>query len=395
MYYPNAVQPGSAGFWPNGYPIATQQQQAVPAMYYQVPTTTVPEIVVQQPQQQVVPTAYYQMPELVVQQPQQQQIIPSAYYQMPEVIVQQSQQAIPTTYYQPPTMTGPPIVTTNPSEGTVQQPPTNTTTTTKTVTTRVLDPPTTAPAVETTTVEEKIQTQPRGLRTGSTSTSSDISTTSTESTITPVPEPIRTNPILPPVLPIHTTTTMPPVHRVIHRPYTPSGYVSSELDYGRRKVYKTDYKYRHYYCCNICKGRFDLRNRSYSCCEWFYGCPVWCLLLLGILFLGLLAAFFTLFGLQPTLNSSRRDATAETRLLNRTQIVYGFYQNCGFHINATVDTPTTLILCTNTATTTTARVQLSPFYTVISGTNVRSFSQILILFCFVSIWQITAFSIRT
>ena len=379
MYYPNGVQSASTGFWPNGYQIATQQQQAIPAMYYQVPTTTVPEIVVQQPQQQ-------------------QQVIPTAYYQAPEVIVQQSQQAVPTVYYQPPIMNGPSIATTIPSEGTVQQPPTNTTTTTKTVTTRVLDPPTTVAPMETSIVEERVQTQPRGLRTGSTSTSSDISTTSTESIITPVlpPEPVRLNPVLPPVVPLHTTTTMPPVRRVIHRPaYTPSGYVSSELDYGSRKVYKTDYKYRHYYCCNLCKGRCDLRNRSYSCCEWFYGCPVWCLLISGILFLGLLAAFFTLFGLQPSLNSSRRDATAETRLLNRTQVVYGFYQNCGFQVNATVGTPTTLILCTNTGTTTTARVQLSPFYTVISGANMRSFSQIFILFSSVSVWQISKFLIRT
>jgi hypothetical protein len=182
---------------------------------------------------------------------------------------------------------------------------------------------------------------------------------------------------------------MAPVHRVIHRPYTPSGYYSEELDYGRRKVYKTDYKYRHYYCCNICKGRFDLHNRSYGCCEWFYGCPIWALILSGLLFLALLVTFFTLLGLQPSLNSSRFASTAQTRLLNRTQVVYGFYQNCGFQVNATSGTATTLILCTNTATTTTARIQLSPFYTVISKATDYSSCRILILLCSLSVLQIS------
>ena len=368
MFYPNGMQPVSAGLWPNTYQIGLQHQQpAIPNGYYQMP-----EMIVQQPQQQMVSSAYYQVPTVTA----------------PEMIVQQAQsQVVPTMYYQPPAMTGLPITTTVSSEGTVQQPaPTNTTTTTKTVTTRVLEPTTTV-------VEEKLQ--PRGLRTSSTSSSSDISTTSTESTITPIPETVKTNPFLPPIVPIHTMAAVAPARRVIHRPYTPGGYVSSDLDYGRRKVYKTDYKYRHYYCCNVCRGRWDLRNRSYSCCEWFYGFPVWYLLLFGLLFLGLLVGFFTLFGLQPTLNPSRRDATAETRLLNRTQIVYGYYRNCGFQINATVGTPTTLILCANTGTTTTARVELSPFYTVISGTNVQSFSQIFILFCYVIAWHISIFLLRT
>lgn len=374
MFYSNGVQPVSAGLWPDAYQIGLQQQQsAISNGYYQMPMTAMPEMIVQQPQQQMISSAYYQVPTVTA----------------PEMIVQQAQsQVVPTMYYQPPVMTGPQAITTTvPSEGTVQQPaPTNTTTTTKTVTTRVLEPTTTA-------VEEKLQ--PRGLRTSSTSTSSDISTTSTESTITSIPEPVRTNPIVPTVIPIHTMGVVPPVRRVVHRPYTPSGYVSSDLDYGRRKVYKTDYKYRHYYCCNVCRGRWDLRNRSYSCCEWFYGFPVWYLLLSGLLFLGLLVGFFTLFGLQPTLNPSRRDATAETRLLNRTQIVYGYYRICGFQINATVDTPTTLILCANTGTTTTARVELSPFYTVISGTNAQSFSQIFILFCCVIAWHISIVLLRT
>ena len=78
--------------------------------------------------------------------------------------------------------------------------------------------------------------------------------------------------------------------------------------------------------------------------------------------------FFTLFGLQPALNSSRRTETAETRLLNRRQIIYGFYRLCGYQVNASY-VPTTLILCTNTASTSTARIELSSFYTVINGTH--------------------------
>jgi hypothetical protein len=355
MYYPTVVQPTSAGLWPNAYQIATPQQQAIPTVYYQVPTSTVPEVMVQQ--------------------------------------------SVPTMYYPAPTMTGPPIATSTTSEAIVQQPQANSTTTTKTITTRILDPSiqtsapvttttTVVPPVETTTIQERPRNQIRGLRSLSASTYSDETSTSTDSTVTPQPEPIKTNTILPPAIPIQ-TTTMAPVRRVIHRPYTPSGYYSSDLDYGKRKIYKTDYKYRHYYCCNICKGRFDLHNRSYGCCEWFYGCPVWALILFGLLFLALLVTFFTLLGLQPTLNSSRLASTAETRLLNRTQIVYGFYQNCGYQVNATTGTATTLILCTNTATTTTARIQLSPFYTVISGTTDYSYCRILIVFCYLSVLQIS------
>ena len=343
MYYPT-----STGIWPNAYPGFTQQQQGIPAMYYQMPSmATVPDVM--------------------------------------------TQQSIPTVYYQAPTVTAPPITT---SEVVTQQPPqVNATTTSKTVTTRVLDPTTitktevipTQTTVNETNIPRRPQNYPRGLRTFSSSTDSDLSTTSTESTITPQPEVIKQNPVIhPPPFPVLHTTNMAPVHRVVHRPYTPSGYYSSELDYGRRKIYKTDYKYRHYYCCNICKGRCDLHNRSYSCCEWFYGCPVWSLLFCGLLFLGLLAGFFALLGLQPSINSSRYSETAETRLINRTQVVYGFYQNCGYQVNATVNTATTLILCANTGTTTTARIQLSAFYTVISGTEKPSYSTVFIFIgCFI------------
>jgi hypothetical protein len=99
MYYPNT----SAGMWPNPYQINTQQQQAMSAVYYQLPslpTTTVPEMFVQQ--QQPVPTVYYQTPSVFV----------------------------------------PPIQTTTTSEAVVPQPQTTSTTTTKSVTTRILDPST-------------------------------------------------------------------------------------------------------------------------------------------------------------------------------------------------------------------------------------------------------------
>lgn len=364
MYYPSVMQPTSAGIWPNAYQIPAQQQQQIPAVYYQVPslpTTTVPELMVQQ-------------------------------------------QPVPTVYYQTPAVTVPPIQTTTIPEGIVQQQqaPTNTTTTSKTVTTRVLEPTTqtiatsTVPpvttTVETTTVHERPPHYRRGLRSLSSSSYSDDTTTSINSIITPQPEIIKQQTILPPTLPIQ-TTAIAPVHRVVHQPYreyTPSGYYSSDLDYGKRKVYKTDYKYRHYYCCNVCKGRCDLRNRSYGCCEWFYGCPLWSLIICGLLFLALLVGFFTLFGLQPTINSSRRDATAETRLVNRTQIIYGFYKNCGYQVNATIDTPTTLILCANTGTTTTARIELSSFYTVISEANLNSYYKILILFCYLFVSNIVS-----
>jgi len=370
MYYPNVVQPTSAGIWPNTYQINPQQQQAIPAVYYQVPslpTTTIPEVIVQQ-------------------------------------------QPVPTVYYQAPTVSVPPIQTATTSEVTVQQPPTNTTTTSKTVTTRVLDPTTIVPAttaanvppvtttttvlptVETTTINERPRNHLRGLRSLSPSTYSDDTTTSINSSVTPQPEIIKQQTtVLPSNIPIQ-PTAIAPVRRVVHRvhrEYTPSGYYSTELDYGRRKIYKTDYKYRHYYCCNVCKGRWDLFNRSYGCCEWFYGCPVWALILCGLLFLALLVTFFTLFGLQPSINPSRRAETAETRLLNRTQIIYGFYQNCGYQVNATANTQTTLILCTNTGTTTTAIIQISPFYTIINGTNSSSsYCKILILFCYLFVLKI-------
>jgi len=368
MYYPNFVQPTSAGIWPNTYQINPSQQQAIPAVYYQVPSMTVPEVIVQQPQQQSIPTVYYQAPPVTV----------------------------------------PPIQTTTTSEVTIpqQQPPTNTTTTSKTVTTRILDPTTTVanvppvtttavvPTIETTTIHERPQNYPRGLRSLSSSTYSDDTTTSVNSTVTPQPEIIKQQTILPPQIPIQ-TTGIAPVRRVVHqahRPYTtPSGYYSSDLDYGKRKIYKTDYKYRHYYCCNWCKGRFDLHNRSYGCCEWFYGCPVWSLIFCGLLFLALLVTFITLFALQPSINASRNAATAETRLLNRTKLIYGFYQNCGYQVNASSNTPTTLILCTNTGTTTTAQIELSPFYTVISETNFYSYSKILILFCYLFVLKINIY----
>ncbi|CAF3041498.1 unnamed protein product [Rotaria sp. Silwood2] len=391
MYYPTVVQPTPVGTWPNTYQINTQQQQPIPTVYYQVPTVTVPSL--------STTTA-------------------------PEVIV--SQQPVPTVYYQTPSVAIPPIPTATTSQTSIQQPQTTATTTIKTTTTRILDPTTLptidqnsvteeikttrttkpeipatqtivtstatsvpqvttttiAPTIETTTIQARPQNQFRRLRSLSTSTYSGSTTTSTRSTITPQPEIIKQPVVLPPQVPIQ-TTTIAPVRRVIHRahdrPRTPSGYYSSDLDYGKRKVYKTDYKYRHYYCCNVCKGRCDLRNRSYGCCEWFYGCPVWALILCGLFFLALLITFLTLFGLQPSINSTRRAETAQTRLLNRTQIIYGFYKNCGYQINATSGTPTTLILCTNTATTTTARIELSSFYTVISGTSYYSYSKILTL----------------
>ncbi|CAF1241181.1 unnamed protein product [Rotaria sordida] len=468
MYYPTFVQSTPAGTWPNTYQInPQQQQQAIPTVYYQVPTatvpslptTTAPEVFVSQQQ---VPTVYYQTPSVAVPSlpsitvPEaivSQQQVPTIYYQTPSIAVPPlssttapevtvSQQPVPTVYYQTPSVTVPPIPTTTTSQTNIQQQPHSTSTTTtktKTTTTRILNS-TTLPTidknfvteeikttitatkpetpaiqtittstatnvpqvttVETTTIPERPQNQFRRLKSLSTSTYSSSPTISTHSTITPQPEIIKqpvvilppqipiqtttTTATIPPQIPIQTATIVPPVHRVIHRPHdhrphTPSGYYSSDLDYGKRKIYKTDYKYRHFYCCNLCKGRCDLHNRSYSCCEWFYGCPLWGLILCGLFFLTLLITFLTLFSLQPSINSTRRTETAETRLLNRTQIIYGFYKNCGYQINATFDTPTTLILCTNTATTSTARIELSSFYTVISRTNSYSYSKILIL----------------
>lgn len=307
-------------------------------------------------------------------------------------------QVIPTVYYQTPSNVIPPDSTAQtdllPQQAT-------STTTTKVTTTRVIDSTTTSnveknsivdetnvkPTVETTTIDERPQIRPRHLRSPSISTYSDSSTPSSKSTISSKPEIIKPPTMLPSQIPIQTTNIMP-MRRVIHHAYrsprTPSSHYSSDLDYEKRKVYKTDYKYRHYYCCNWCKGRWDLHNRAYACCEWFYGCPVWSLILCGLIFLALLVTFLTLFGLQPALNSARYSETAQTRLLNRTEVIYGFYALCGYQINATSNTATTLILCTNTATTTTARIQLSPFYTVINGTTKHLYSKIfLLIFLFI------------
>ncbi|CAF4438776.1 unnamed protein product, partial [Didymodactylos carnosus] len=145
------------------------------------------------------------------------------------------------------------------------------------------------------------------------------------------PQPIITQPIQQQIIQ-EPLTTIVPHRRIVHRvkrAKTHSGYYSSDLDYGHRKVYKSDYKYRHYYCCNWCKGRWELSNRSCGCCEWFYGCPLWTLIFLTLLLLAIFVTFFTLLGLQPSINSNRRSETAQNRLLNRTAIVYGFVQNCG------------------------------------------------------------------
>ncbi|CAF2601261.1 unnamed protein product [Rotaria sp. Silwood2] len=239
---------------------------------------------------------------------------------------------------------------------------------------------TVVPAVATTTIRERPTYRThrrRRIRTNSPSTLSTYTTSSTgsyttrsyttNSTITPRPHIIKQHTILPPRPPIQTTiindppTTIVPERRFIHharRTRTHSGYYSSDLDFGKRKVYKSDYKYRHYYYCNWCKGRCDLPNSSCSCCEWFYGCPLWALILLGLLLFALIVTFFTLLGLQPTINSARRSQTAETKLLNRTQIIYGYLQNCGYQANA----PTTLVLCSNTGTTSTSRIELSSYY---------------------------------
>jgi hypothetical protein len=204
---------------------------------------------------------------------------------------------------------------------------------------------------------------------------------------------IKQHTILPPRPPIQTTiiddppTGIVPERRFIHRARrirTYSGYYSSDLDHGKRKVYKSDYKYRHYYYCNWCKGRCDLPNSSCGCCEWFYGCPLWSLILLGLLFLALIITFFTLLGLQPTINPARRSATAETGVLNRTQIIYGFLQNCG----AQAIGPTTLALCSNTQTTSTSRIASSTFYITSQGRkrsldkkSLISFGFIVLIFC--------------
>ncbi|CAF0856813.1 unnamed protein product [Rotaria sordida] len=244
------------------------------------------------------------------------------------------------------------------------------------------------PAVETTTIRERPsyrinRRRHRPIRTNSTYSTYTTSSTgsyttssyTTNSTITPRPHIIKQHTILPPRPPIQTTiindppTTIIPERRFIHharRTRTYSGYYSSDLDFGKRKIYKSDYKYRHYYYCNWCKGRCDLPNSSCSCCEWFYGCPLWALILLGLLFLALIITFFTLLGLQPTINSARRSQTAETQVLNRTNIIYGYLRNCGFQTNI----PTTLVLCSNTGTTSTSRVELSSYY--ITSKNIKN-----------------------
>lgn len=166
------------------------------------------------------------------------------------------------------------------------------------------------------------------------------------------------------------------VRHVLHRPRS---NVSADFDYRKRTVYKSDYKYRHYYCCNVFQGRYELHNRPYSCCEWFYGSPLWLLILMAVFLLILIVIFLILFGLQPTLNSSRYTETVEKRLINRTRIIYGFYQNCGYQVNSSY-LLTTLILCSNTGTTTTGRIELSSFYTVIScGKSLFNGSTLLLI----------------
>jgi len=343
------------------------------------------------------------------------------------------QQAVSTVRYRTPSPLIQPTTTTSSEVIVQQQPQTNISTATKT-STRVLDGTldddsiieetkttttvikpieiptvvnssiTTAPQLTTTTVVPAIDTttirerptyrthRRRRIRTLSTSPFSDYTTSSTSSyttrsTITPRPHVIKQHMILPPRPPIQTTiindppTTIVPERRFIHRARrtrTYSGYYSSDLDHGKQKVYKSDYKYRHYYYCNWCKGRCDLKNSSCGCCEWFYGCPLWALILLGLLFLALLVTFFTLLGLQPTINSARRSETAETSLVNRTKIVYGFLQNCGFQAN----NPTTLVLCANTQTTSTSIVVVSGSSIISKGIKNSFDNQSFVLFYF-------------
>ena len=260
-------------------------------------------------------------------------------------------------------------------------------------TTTVPQVTTVAPTVETTTIRERPAYRSRRRRSVSTvsisssSTSTTRSSTSytTASTITPRQHIIKQHTVLPPRPPIETTIIneypkeVVPQRRIIRqvrRVRTYSGYYSSDLEHGKRKIYKSDYKYRHYYYCNWFKGRCDLPNRSCGCCEWFYGCPVWGWILTAFLFLALLVTFFTLLGLQPTINSARRSETAQTRLTNRTQIIYGYLQNCGYQVG----TPTTLALCANTQTTSTSRVILSPSITTLTGARSFSSNEMLIVF---------------
>ena len=256
-----------------------------------------------------------------------------------------------------------------------------------------------APVVETTTIRDRPtyrtrrRTRRRSIETPSSVTLSDSTTSSSSSytttptpPVTPRPHIIKQHTILPPRPPIETTIIedfpreIVPEQRFIHhvrRTRTHSGYYSSDLDHGKRKVYKSDYKYRHYYYCNWCRGRCDLPNSSCSCCEWFYGCPAWGLLLCALFFVALLAAFITLLSLQPNINPARRSQTAETRLLNRTQVIYGFLQNCGVQLGA----PTTLVQCANTKTTSTARLSLSSAYMTLVARRSFVSNEFLIAFC--------------
>ena len=253
---------------------------------------------------------------------------------------------------------------------------------------------TVVPAVETTTIRERPIYRPRRRRTPSTITVSSYTTTTssssstsytTESTVTPRPHIITQRTVLPPRPPIETTVIneypkdVVPQRRIIRqvrRVRTYSGYYSSDLEYGKQKVYKSDYKYRHYYYCNWCKGRCDLPNSSCSCCEWFYGCPVWGLLLLSLFFLALIVTFFTLLGLQPSINSARRSETVQTKLTNRTEVIYGYLQNCGYQTG----TWTTLVLCTNTGTTSTVRVALATSVVTLESSQTSPMNLWLILF---------------
>lgn len=255
---------------------------------------------------------------------------------------------------------------------------------------------TVVPPVATTTIQDRPvyrTRRRRRIRTISTSPYSDYTTSSTSSyttmsTVTPPPHYVtRPRMILPPRPPIETTiiddppATIVPERRYIHRARrvrTYSGNYSSDLEHGKRKIYKSDYKYRHYYYCNWCKGRCDLPNSSCGCCEWFYGCPVWALILAGLLFLALLVTFFTLLGLQPTINPTRRSETAETRVVNRTKTVFGFLQNCG----SSASSITTLALCINTHTTSTSSVIVSSTYTLSTGIRTCFNMNLLIFWIF-------------
>jgi len=78
-----------------------------------------------------------------------------------------------------------------------------------------------------------------------------------------------------------------------------------------------DYKLRNYYCCNCCKGRFARCCPFCNCCEWFYGCPLWCYFLLFLIFLAVLITFWVLFAY---VMSAKKEPTVVTvtRIYNRT-----------------------------------------------------------------------------